>query len=156
MKKTSFGERRLFLASVVGAAFGLVLSWSALRTLSWRVDVGDPGWTRAEIWLVVTGMLVMGGLILFMRKHFGHVGPLGLIRTVIAGVWVLFLTGVITGTLNMPIWGTTFGVIIIAGTLAKSPLLSLVCVGCLALIHWLCRPWQVERGSVLGFGETEY
>ena len=155
-RKFSLGERRLLLASLLGAVFGLILSWAALQTLSWRVDVDQSEWTRQESWLVLTGTAVVGGLVLFMRKHFGHSGAFGVVRTLVAGLWILFLAGVITGTLNMPLWGTTFGVIIIAGTLVKSPLLAALSLGVLALVHWLCSPWQDERNSALGYSETEH
>ena len=95
-------------------------------------------------------------LVFFMRKHFGHGGLIGLLRALVAGLWVLFLAGILTGTLNMPLWGTTFGVIIIAATLVKSPFVAASAVIALALIHWLCRPWQIERRSIFGFGETDY
>ncbi|MEL7212427.1 MAG: hypothetical protein AAGK92_07185 [Pseudomonadota bacterium] len=155
-RRISPGEAKLFAAFLVGAVFGMVLSWSALETLSWRSTPTAAAWTAQERWLVFTGTFVMGGLIFFMRKHFGHGGFLGLVRTAIAGVWVLFLAGVITGTLNMPLWGTTFGVIIIAGTLVESPLVAVAAIIALGLVHWLCRPWQIERRSIFGFGEMEF
>ncbi|WP_224823337.1 hypothetical protein [Cognatishimia sp. MH4019] len=155
-RRLSPGESKLVAACFVGAVFGMFLSWSALDTLSWRTSVAQNDWTTQERWLVFTGTVVLGGLVFFMRKHFGHGGIVGLLRTGIAGLWVLFLAGVITGTLNMPLWGTTFGVIIIAGTIAKSPLVALSGVGALALVHWLCRPWQIERRSIFGYGEMEF
>lgn len=155
-KRVSPGEAKLLLAACIGAFFGMVLSWSALQTLSWRTSVVQTDWTNAERWLVLSGTVVMGGLVLFMRKHFGHGGLLGLVRSVVGGVWILFLAGVITGTLNMPLWGTTFGVIIIATTLAKSPLVLLIAIATLGVVHWLCRPWQIERRSVFGYGELEF
>ena len=155
-RKISPGEAKLLAASLVGAVFGFVLSVSALHTLSWRTSVVQTDWTAPERWLVFSGTLVMAGLVLFMRKHFGHGGLTGLIRTAICGLWVLFLAGVITGTLNMPLWGTTFGVVIIATTIAKSPLIAVTGLSTLAVIHWLCRPWQIERRSIFGYGEMEY
>ena len=146
----------MLAASLVGALFGLFLSWSALRTLSWRSGVLDVDWATHERWLVISGTLVMAGLVLFMRKHFGHGGMMGLLRSAIAGLWVLFLAGVVTGTLNMPLWGTTFGVIIIATTIAKSPFLMLTAIGALGAVHWLCRPWQIERRSIFGYGESDF
>ncbi len=155
-RRISPGEGKLLAAFLVGALFGMFLSWSALDTLSWRSSAGLGDWARQERWLIFTGTMVMGALVFFMRKHFGHGGFVGLLRTGVAGLWVLFLAGVITGTLNMPLWGTTFGVIIIAGTIAKSPLVAMSAVGTLALVHWLCRPWQIERRSIFGYGEIEF
>ncbi|MEL6596479.1 MAG: hypothetical protein AAFQ47_11110 [Pseudomonadota bacterium] len=155
-RRLSPGEAKLLAAFLVGAIFGMFLSWSALDTLSWRSATFESDWKTQERWLVFSGTVVTGVLVFFMRKHFGHGGLTGLLRALVAGLWVLFLAGILTGTLNMPLWGTTFGVIIIAATLVKSPFVAASAVIALALIHWLCRPWQIERRSIFGFGETDY
>ena len=143
----TYGAKRLALAYTVVSLGGAAVGIAMLAQLG--DGLAFESWPSPfEIWTVIACAIGAAAGLHMGRDHFGHPGPVGFLRAVLACLWVSFLGSLIGGTLALPIYGTMFGPLSLAATLITRPLLALVWFGNLFACHVFVAYHRAERDSV--------
>lgn len=138
------GEKRLLAAAIGVGISGGIMAFTIVTQMGPHKAM-LRSLTNADLWFVTAGVLgALGGLYLG-RRWFGHGGLRGVIK-VVAGILVVSFVGALMGgTLALPLYGTMFGPLMFALTLAGNPALAVLWLNTLIGSHLLIRVWRHER-----------
>lgn len=131
------------IVGVFGAAIGFLVALHLSQGQLW-----SRGLAPYDIWMMVAGALgSMAGLYI-AGSWFGHAGWRGLMKAVVASLWVSFVGSLIGGSLMLPLYGTMFGPFTLAITLSTRPLFAILWFANLFGAHLMLTYWQRERDSI--------
>jgi hypothetical protein len=140
----SRAERALLLAYGLVVAVGALIGFFTL----YNQFVAAEGISVYRGWLGIGGMI--GALlgVRLSRDGFGHEGTRGALRAVFASCVATGLTGVIGGTIALPILGTMFGPWLLVVSFAQGPALLLLWLIALLVVQRAYGLLRDERDSI--------
>ncbi|MGZ9810651.1 hypothetical protein ACXN5S_09320 [Pseudoroseicyclus sp. H15] len=141
------GEQRVVLALATVAAVGATV---ALRG-GVRLNGGMPLSPLYGGWMVLAGGVGAAAALWAVRGHYGHEGPLGLVRFVWGVLIATFLAGLLGGTMALPLYGTMFGPFALGTVLASAPLLAVIWLVAFARLHRSMIVWRRERATIFNW-----
>lgn len=142
---TTTGERGLIAAYAVVSLLGAGLAFAAVSGLG--AGAGGP-LSPFEIWTIAAGAIGGAAGLGLSGELLGRPGRAGWRRAALGMVVASFAGSLVVGTLILPLWGTMFGPLALAVTLAGEPLLALIWACGLLAVHRLLIPWRRERDSI--------
>ena len=151
MPLRSAGELQLLRAfCVAGIAGGLVGGFLLFDPLS-----EQGGMSLYRLWLGVAGAFGAATSLFLVRKNFGKPGTFGAFETAFAGLMATLLTGIIGGSLALPVYGTMFGAWLVIVSIVETPLLLLPWAGALWVMHQAMSTYRAEKQTLMDWEPPE-
>ena len=145
--RPSVGERQLMQAYAIAAGAGaLVGVFFLYDSLADRFSL-----SIFRAWLGVAGALGAVGSLYIMRSHFGKTGPLGTAQAIFSGVMATLLTGIIGGTVALPVYGTMFGAWLVIASFIQNPILLLPWAAGIYAVHRAFLVYRKERDTIFAW-----
>ena len=143
----SGGERGIYLAYVFVGIFGAISSFVVVNDLG-----GEHGILRAlglyDIWAIISGAIGAPSGLYVGRKWLGKKGLKGFFSACCAIPVVSFIGSLIGGTIALPIYGTMFGPLALAGTFYENPIMLIMWSWTIFFAHLLFAEYRKERDTI--------
>lgn len=141
------GERSVMLSYIIMALSGGGLAFSVVNNLDNNSEILRQ-MSAYDLWMIVSGMLGSMIALYSCRRWLGHSGRKGYVNAAFAIPLFSLTAALVTGTLVLPVFGTMFGPLALAGTLYEHPLLALFWIISLMSVHYLFTIYRAERDSI--------